>query len=101
MRSLYNRKKIMEHLREAGVPYKLVNDKNILVLRANSRYHYCMVEFLNMPYEWYTRQNYFKFKRIFPGQTNNEIIIKLNEYLYENTCREFNQSGESTQKQVS
>lgn len=86
--SWYGRKKIVEHLRNAGVPYKLVNDKNILVLRANSRYHYCMVEFLDMPQEWYNTQNYFKFKRIFPGEHVTTIITKLNEYLYENENRE-------------
>jgi len=94
----YGHKNIVEHLRNAGVPYKLVNDKNILVLRSNSRYHYCMVEFLEMPQEWYNKQNYFKFKRIFPRQSVKTIITKLNEYLYEDTCREINQGGESTSK---
>lgn len=93
---IYGRKQIVEHLRNAGVPYKTVNDKNILVLRSNSRYHYCVVEFFDMPQEWYDKQNYFKFKRIYPGQPVKTIITKLNEYLYENTCGEINQSGEST-----
>ena len=87
---------IIKYLKGEGVPYKIVNDKNILVMRANSRYHYCVVEFFDMPQEWYNTQNYFKFKRIYPGQSGKSIIIKLNEYLYENTCREINQGGEPT-----
>jgi hypothetical protein len=97
----FGQKKIVEYLRNAGIPYKIVNDKNVLVLRSNSRYHYCMVEFLEMSQEWYDKQNYFKFKRIFPGQRVNSIIIKLNEYLYEDKSGEINYGGESTQKQVS
>jgi len=95
------KKIVINYLKQEKIPYRTVNDKNILVMRANSRYHYCVVEFFDMPEEWYSRQQYFKFKRIYPGQSGNSIIIKLNEYLYENTCREFNQGGESTQKQVS
>jgi hypothetical protein len=49
-----------------------------------------------MPEEWYSRQQYFKFKRIHAGQNGNSIITKLNEYLYEDTCREVDQSGEPT-----
>jgi hypothetical protein len=92
---------VVKYLKEEKIPFRTVNDKNILVMRANSRYHYCVVEFFDMPQDWYDRQNYFQFKRIYPGQSGNSIIIKLNEYLYENTCREFNQGGESTQEQVS
>ena len=87
---------VIKYLKGEGVPYKTINEKNILVMKANSRYHYCMVEFFGMPQDWYDKQKYFKFKRIFPGQSGNSIIIKLNEYLYENTCREINQGGEST-----
>jgi hypothetical protein len=87
---------VTKYLKDIGVPYKMVNDNNILVMKANSRYHYCVVEFFGMPQEWYSRQQYFKFKRIFQGQSANSIIIKLNEYLYEDTCREVNYGGEST-----
>ena len=87
---------VIKYLKDIGVPYKMVNEKNILVMRANSRYHYCVVEFFDMPQDWYDKQNYFKFKRIFPGLSGNSIITKLNEYLYENTCREVNYGGEST-----
>jgi hypothetical protein len=90
------RSAIVKYLKEEKIPFRTVNDKNILVMRANSRYHYCVVEFFDMPEEWYSRQQYFKFKRIYPGQNSNSIITKLNEYLYENTCREVDQSGEST-----
>jgi len=90
------RSAIVKYLKEEKIPFRTVNEKNILVMRANSRYHYCMVEFFDMPQDWYNRQQYFKFKRIYPGQSGKSIIIKLNEYLYENTCRESNQSGEST-----
>ena len=92
---------VTKYLKDISVPYRMVNDKNILVMKANSRYHYCVVEFFGMPQEWYSRRQYFKFKRIFQGQSANSIIIKLNEYLYEDTCREVNYGGESTQKQVS
>lgn len=81
---------IIKYLKDTGVPFKMVNENNILVMRANSRYHYCVVEFFDMPQEWYDKQQYFKFKRIFAGQNSKSIIIKLNEYLYENTCREVN-----------
>ena len=81
---------IVKYLKGERVPYKIVNEKNILVMRANSRYHYCVVEFFDMPQAWYDTQNYFKFKRIYAGQSGKSIIIKLNEYLYENTCREVN-----------
>ena len=87
---------VTKYLKDIGVPYRMVNDKNILVMKANSRYHYCVVEFFDMPQEWYDRHNYFKFERIYPEQSANSIIIKLNEYLYENTCREVNYGGEST-----
>lgn len=87
---------VIKYLKQEKVPYKIVNEKNILVMRANSRYHYCVVEFFDMPQDWYDKQNYFKFKRIFPGLSGNSIITKLNEYLYENTCREVNYGGEST-----
>jgi hypothetical protein len=90
------RSAIVKYLKEEKIPFRTVNEKNILVMRANSRYHYCVVEFFDMPEEWYSRQQYFKFKRIYPGQNSNSIITKLNEYLYENTCREVDQSGEST-----
>jgi hypothetical protein len=87
---------VIKYLKEEKIPFRTVNEKNILVMRANSRYHYCVVEFFDMPQDWYDRQNYFKFKRIYPSQSGNSIINKLNEYLYENTCREVDQSGEST-----
>jgi hypothetical protein len=90
------RSTIVKYLKEEKIPFRTVNEKNILVMRANSRYHYCVVEFFGVPEEWYSRQQYFKFKRIFPGQTGKSIIIKLNEYLYENTCREIDQSGQPT-----
>jgi hypothetical protein len=90
------RSTIVKYLKEEKIPFRTVNEKNILVMRANSRYHYCVVEFFDMPQDWYDRQQYFKFKRIYPKQTGKTVIKKLNEYLYENTCREVNQSGEST-----
>jgi hypothetical protein len=92
---------VVKYLRDQQIPYKILEDKNILVMKANSRYHYCVVEFFGMPQEWYDKQQYFKFKRIFAGQSGNSIIIKLNEYLYEDTCREVNYGGESTQEQIS
>jgi hypothetical protein len=87
---------VIKYLKDQKIPYKIVNEKNILVMRANSRYHYCVVEFFDMPQDWYDKQNYFKFKRIFPGQSGNSIIIKLNEYLYEDKSGEINYGGEST-----
>lgn len=90
------RSAIVKYLKEEKIPFRTVNEKNILVMKANSRYHYCVVEFFDMPQDWYSRQQYFKFKRIYPGQSGKSIITKLNEYLHEDTCREVNQSGEST-----
>ena len=90
---------VIKYLKDIGVPYKMVHEKNILVMRANSRYHYCVVEFFDVPQDWYDKQNYFKFKRIFPGQSGNSIIIKLNEYLYEDKSGEINYGGESTSGQ--
>lgn len=87
---------VIKYLKDQKIPYKIVNEKNILVMRANSRYHYCVVEFFDMPQDWYDKQNYFKFKRIFPGKSGNSIIIKLNEYLYEDKSGEVNYGGEST-----
>jgi hypothetical protein len=87
---------VVKYLKDEKIPFKTVNDKNILVMRANSRYHYCVVEFFDIPQDWYDKQNYFKFNRIYPGQSGKTIIDKLNEYLYEDTCREVDQSGEST-----
>ena len=84
------RSTIVKYLKEEKIPFRTVNEKNILVMKANSRYHYCVVEFFDMPQEWFDKQNYFRFKRIFPGQTSMSIITKLNEYLYEDTCREVN-----------
>ena len=90
------RSTIVKYLKKEKIPFKTVNEKNILVMRANSRYHYCVVEFFDMPQDWYDRQQYFKFKRIYPGQSGNSIIIKLNEYLYEDKSGEVNYGGEST-----
>lgn len=81
---------VIKYLKAQGVPYKIVNDKNILVMKANSRYHYCVVEFFDMPEEWYEKQNYFKFKRIFPSTSSKMVMNILNKYLYEDTCREIN-----------
>lgn len=88
---------VIKYLKDQKIPYRYLDDKNIIVMKANSRYHYCVVEFFTMSQEWYDKQKYFKFNRIIIlGQSANSIIIKLNEYLYEDTCREVNYSGEST-----
>jgi hypothetical protein len=95
------RSAILDYIKSEGIRYKRINEKNLLLMKANSRYHYCMVEFFEMPQEWYDKQKYFNFKRILVGKSSKHVIIKLNEYLYEDTCREVNYGGESTQKQVS
>jgi hypothetical protein len=76
-------KQTEEYLNNQGIPYiKLDGTINLILLKNNSTYHYCAVEFFEVDDEWYKKKKPFKFKRIW-GNTMDTITNRINKYLGE------------------
>ena len=60
-----NRKKIIKFLNENQIPYLEAPDGiHLIVLKSNSRYHYCSVEFSEVDESWYNKRKPFTFKQV-------------------------------------
>jgi hypothetical protein len=76
-------KEMQKHLDLNGIPYlKLNGTINLLVMRANSRCHYAVIEFFEVDDDYYRsdKMKAFTFHRLW-GNTKEKIIKELNNYL--------------------
>lgn len=73
--------RVKKYLREKGIPCKNVDGSlNVLIMRANSTSHYCVVELSEVNPEWYIKHRPFKFTRI-RENTIKRITDKIEQYL--------------------
>jgi hypothetical protein len=76
-------KEIQKYLDLHGIPYlKLDGTINLLVMRANSRCHYAVIEFFKVDDDYYRtpQRKAFTFHRLW-GNTKEKIMKELNNYL--------------------
>lgn len=76
-------KDIQKYLDLNGIPYlKLDGTINLLVMRANSKSHYAVIEFFEMSDDYYrsNKMKTFTFSRLW-GTTKETIVTRLNNYL--------------------
>jgi hypothetical protein len=76
-------KEIQKYLDLHGIPYlKLDGTINLLVMRANSKSHYAVIEFFEMSDDYYrsNKMKTFTFSRLW-GNTKQIITRRLRDYL--------------------
>jgi len=76
-------KEVQQYLDLHGIPYlKLDGTINLLVMRANSRCHYAVIEFFEVDDDYYKsdKMKTFTFTRLW-GDTKEKIVNRLGQYL--------------------
>ena len=76
-------KEIQKYLNDKDIPYlKLDGTINLLVLRANSKSHYAVIEFFEMDDDYFRspKTKAFTFHRLW-GNTKEVVVKRLKDYL--------------------
>ncbi len=75
--------RVKKYLREKGIPCKNIEGSlNVLIMKASSKSHYCVVEMREMEQEWYDKHKPFKFSRVY-AKTLKGLLDGIEKYLYE------------------
>lgn len=73
--------RVKKYLREKGIPCKNIDGSlNVLVMKANSDSHYCVVEMREMQEDWYEKHKPFKFTRVY-AKTFKGLVNGIDNYL--------------------
>jgi hypothetical protein len=73
--------RVKKYLREKGIPCKNIDGSlNVLVMKANSDNHYCVVEMREMEDDWYGKHKPFKFARV-NAKTFKGLVEGIGNYL--------------------
>lgn len=68
-------------LRENNIPFtKVPETENIMILVSRGKYHYCVVQFFDMPYDWHEKQRHFTMKYVYPKDLDKSVST-IKKYL--------------------
>ena len=77
----YQRKKIMKFLNENQIPYlEAPEGIHLIVLKSNSKHHYCSIEFNEVDESWYNKRKPFTFKQVLVRDID-QAIKSIKKYL--------------------
>jgi len=77
--SLINR--VKTYLKKSELPYtKIPNTENLLVMRSVGSHHYLLIQFFEMPDNWFSDRKYFDIKVAY-GNDVSQVKDSIERYL--------------------